>query len=227
MTPYYSRDGIVIYNADCRDVLPTLERCETVIADPPYDKWSEFADIIAGLDTDSLVAFTSFQHRLSIEGRMGRPKTEIIWHFPDGRWVSHSLPRLTHTSILVYGHHFEDAYVGEANETTEPQHKGRGSIGKTEMGWRVYRPRPRKLLNSVLTVPRTVSDGVWSKPMAVMLPLLEWLGRNGETILDPFMGSGTTLVAAKQLGLRATGIEISREYCDIAIERLRQGVFQF
>jgi DNA modification methylase len=44
------------------------------------------------------------------------------------------------------------------------------------------------------------------------------------TILDPFMGSGTTLVACKQLGRKCTGIEIEKKYCDIAIERLRQGV---
>lgn len=63
-------------------------------------------------------------------------------------------------------------------------------------------------------------------PCPKPLRLFKWLLslHAGYTILDPFMGSGTTLVAAKQLGRKAVGIEIEERYCEIAVERLKQGV---
>ena len=63
------------------------------------------------------------------------------------------------------------------------------------------------------------------KPTELLRRAMQWLP--GETILDPFMGSGTTLRAAKDLGRQAIGIEIEEKYCEIAAERLRQEVLQF
>jgi len=62
------------------------------------------------------------------------------------------------------------------------------------------------------------------KPLALFRLLVRQYSNAGETILDPFCGSGTTLVAAKLEGRKAVGIELSKEYCRITINRLRQGV---
>ena len=65
------------------------------------------------------------------------------------------------------------------------------------------------------------------KPVEWMKWLVNLGSRQNEVILDPFLGSGTTAVAAKELGRKFIGIEISEEYCEIAVKRLRQNVFNF
>jgi len=62
-------------------------------------------------------------------------------------------------------------------------------------------------------------------PLPIMVKCIELMSQN--SVLDPFMGTGTSLVAAKKLGRKAIGIEISRTYCDIAIDRLSQQCFNF
>lgn len=62
------------------------------------------------------------------------------------------------------------------------------------------------------------------KPLDMVSRFIRLTTEEGQTVLDPFMGSGTTLRAAKDLGRKAIGIEIEEKYCEIAVKRLAQGV---
>jgi len=75
----------------------------------------------------------------------------------------------------------------------------------------------------------TVAKNKFNHPTSKPSALIDWLilhySDAGDTILDPFLGSGTTLACAKKLGRKAIGIEINEKYCQTAMERCRQGTF--
>jgi len=80
-------------------------------------------------------------------------------------------------------------------------------------------------------IPLNFSQGperqhIHPKPISLWSWLIQGSSNEGETILDPFLGSGTTAVCAKKLGRKCTGIEISEKYCEIAVKRLAQEVME-
>lgn len=216
---YYSDAFVTLYHGDAAEIGPELPTADVLVMDPPFDKWETVG---ASVDGRTVIAFTTWQHRDPVVTLFGRPRTELIWSFDDGRWVSHNLPRITHETILVFGP-TGSVYVGPETDGVSVR-KGTGSIGRDEMGLRTYTPHDRKALNSVLRFPRNVSAplGVWSKPIELMQQLLGWC--QGELVIDPYAGSGTTLVAAKSLGRKSIGIEIDERACEIAANRCRQEV---
>ncbi len=216
---YYEDSSVKIYRGDCREIVRGLTY-DFVVYDPPFDIWRD----VPKFDGFDYIAFTNQQNRHATESVLGKPRIELVWNFEDGRWVSNCWPRLTHEYIYVYGA-INEAFVGENNVLTDPIRKGDAAIGRDRIGnGRIYCPRSRKMLNSVLNVPRNVSNGCWSKPEAIISPFIEWLTEEGDTILDPFMGSGTTLRVAKDFGRKAIGIETSEANCEIAAKRLAQEV---
>jgi len=76
--------------------------------------------------------------------------------------------------------------------------------------------------HGVFVCPKIQGQHLTQKPLKLVSELVDLFSNSGDVILDPFMGSGTTLRAAKDLGRRAIGIEIEEKYCKIAVERLSQ-----
>lgn len=235
MTPYYDDGSCVIYHGDCREVLPRLSAVDHVITDPPYEAE---AHTTARRSTNSehrviplVIEFSAITEELrgfaSAEfGRLSRGwvlvfcQSEAIgaWRAALARggcewrraqaWVKpDSAPQFTGDRPGIGFECIATAWAGKSKS----KWNGGGRRGVYEhcvnnFG-RLTDGRPHPTM----------------KPEPLMCELVTLFSDPGDTILDPFMGSGTTLVAAKRLGRKAIGIEIEEKYCEIAAKRLSQG----
>ena len=209
MKPYYEQGGIVIYHADCRDVLPTLElgSVDLVLTDPPYGmKWD--GRVTGGPNGQGNKGPTR-HYGVTIMGD-DRPFDPAPWLlFPKViLWGFHHFSsRLPEGSLLVWLKRYDTGFGSYLSDADVAWMKG---------GCGVYCKRDTSLQGESRVHPT-------QKPLGIIKWCIEIVGGDG-LILDPFMGSGTTLRAAKDLGRRAIGIELNEEYAEIAARRLAQEV---
>lgn len=211
MKPYYQDDHTTIYNGDCREILPELPKVDLVLTDPPYGinagnqtmgKGGGIADKIDYGVNDWDKAIVPFG---IITAVIGKSKNAIIF---GGNYY----PMKPSQKWLVWdknngSNDFADCELAWTNL--------KGSVRKFEFTWNGMIQENMK------------NKEIRQHPTQKPVPLMKWcIEQAGEpqTILDPFMGSGTTLRAAKDLNRKAIGIELEEKYCEIAAERLRQEV---
>lgn len=204
--PYYDQDGITIYHGDCREILPELGRVDVVITDPPY----------------GIAHPTNYHER-------GRGKLAQCRDYPpvhDDNKPFDPTPWLIYPCILWGANYYASKLPDSSGwlvwdklrPPTLDQATAELAWSNFVKGCRVFRFMWNGMLrdsNEPLVHPTQKPE-----PLLTWCMSLPWTPAG--TVLDPFMGSGTTLVAAKNLGRRAIGIEIEERYCEIAVRRLAQ-----
>ena len=230
-TPYYDHAGITIYHGDCRDILLHLEPVDLVLTDPPYNfeacgggfygvKWrgltSEPREYLSKLKKLDCTEFNPIETLELLPVKYG-------YFFCNKTLVSKYI-RYAEENGLLY-----DILI--MYKTNPIPAKNNHYLHDLEY---VVMMRPPSsyffcddynLMSKLHTT--TVGNGKVhpaEKPISIISKYLRVSCPKDGTILDPFMGSGTTLVAAKNLGRKAIGIEIEEKYCEIAVNRLRQEV---
>ena len=215
MKPYYEESGITIYHGDCLEILPTIPEVAVVLTDPPYGiAWKKglnrtarsraHAGIRNDEDTsarDAMLGLLSHVPAI-VFGSFYAPfpvslKQVLVWHKPADAGLVGSITGFRRDAEPIF-------LVGPwpANTTMH-----RSSILQSQTG--------QAATAAATGHPHT-------KPISIVSDLLR-VAPPG-CVLDPFMGSGTTLRAAKDLGRKAIGIEIEEKYCEIAAQRLSQEV---
>ncbi len=235
MKPYYDEAGITIYHGDCREILPTLPKVDAVVTDPPYGLsgvgakathgrrrrvvFFENDDMCCGLaHVETIRRAAELTGALTVYAWLGHQQFSLATSvFEDDGWI---------TRFLVW-----------ARKCPAPPPPGAGWPSGASLCLYAYKPG-REWVPSPSDTPRSnvieadayrhgqpgknghptqMRECLVAIPIGCSVP-------EGGTVLDPFMGSGTTLRAAKDLGRKAIGIEIEEKYCEIAAERMGQEV---
>lgn len=226
MKPYYQDDLVTLYHGDSMDILPELGTGSVhhVVTDPPYvlqagssskqgSKTGGWADMM-----NAAYWFTAWYRECKriVQG------TGSMWSF--GNW--RTLPAMQRaaidsdfpaTSLLIW----DKGSIGPAGpQALRSQHEV--CMVMAQEGFKVL-DRSQGDVMKVLGFQSKATGHPAEKPVALLRRVVELTGaRPGQTILDPFTGSGTALVAAAELGVRSVGIEAEERWCEVAAKRLAQ-----
>lgn len=204
-TPYYEHAGQTIFLADCREILPQLGRFDLLLTDPPY----------------------------GIKASRDRNSEENGWvDYGNGAWDNE---RASDETISTCRECCSKQIIWGGNYFTLPPSMGwlvwnkmqrEFSLADGELAWTSENRATRIFDMSRALALQDGKQHATQKPLALMKWCLS-LFPNAKTVLDPFLGSGTTLVACKAMGLTGVGIEMHEPYAEIAAKRLAQEVFDF
>jgi modification methylase len=244
MKPYYEQDGITIYHGDCREVMPTLGEFDLVFTSPPYNlknstgngmkdgrggKWSSaalingYANHADDMPHQEYVAWQRecltemygllrpggaifYNHKWRVQGGLLQDRSDIVAGFPVRQIIIWCRKGGFNFNSGYFLPTYEVIYlIAKPDFTLAPTANAYGDVWEFTQDNNNEHPAPFPV-------------GLPSRAIESTAPT---------SVLDPFMGSGTTLRAALDAGIPATGIEVSERYCEIAVKRLAQGVFDF
>lgn len=243
MQPYYQDEFVKLFNADCFDILPNIEeKVDMVFCDPPYGKmvrckwdsedinlpllWKELHR--AGHNTTAYV-FTGAQPFTSklVASNYKEFKQELIWHktIGTGHLNCKRMALKNHENILIfYGKqpvYKPQMSVGHKPYTATNKPELTRVYGKSKVNTTVNTTGERYPLSVLDFKYDTKRYHPTQKPVTLCEYLINTYTNEGQLLLDPFAGAGSSLIAAKRLGRKAIGIELDKNYCDIIIRRLQ------
>jgi len=225
ITPYFQTDDVTLYQGDCLEILPHLGKVDAVVTDPPY-----------GIDiakTGTIGGSRSGDPRIAGGGAVyvGQYKKSEWDHKPldAAQWAA---IRSASNSQIVFGMNHLAGVLGPCSRALVWDKKCKNgwedNFSDCEIAW-CSSPGPARAFRHLwMGAIRASERGKSNRQHPTQKPvvLMEWCLSHvdGETILDPFMGSGTTGVACVKTGRKFIGIELDPAYCEIAKQRIEKAI---
>jgi site-specific DNA-methyltransferase (adenine-specific) len=245
--PYYQDDHVTLYCGRMEDLLPTLGGFDAAICDPPYgetslawDRWPDGWPSLVAKHTRSMWCFGSMRMfldrrdeftapgwRLSQDTVGGFEIDTMVWEKHNGTgFAADRFKRVHELSAHFYMGRWSDIYHLAPREAYHgPDKHARARNSRTphtgEIGGHQYVDNGTRMVRSIIKA-KSVRGGIHAteKPTAVLAPLIEYSVAPGSLMLDPFAGSCSGLLTARQLGRRSVGIEADEAMCEKAADRL-------
>ena len=216
MQPYYQDDWVTIYHGDCREILPHLPKVDLVLTDPPYGIGFNYG---TGYK-DNPKGYQDFIWPIIELAEKKATRVAIFQAAKNLRFCGEWFPR--DWRPIAIGKSFGQWQHQIALQYCTDYILFWGNLSPSK---KMYPPRDWFYSNECSrTANKRRPPHPCPRPIDSMLYLVGILSNENEIILDPFLGSGTTCVAAKQLNRKSIGIEIEEKYCEIAAQRCSQEV---
>jgi len=250
MKPYYQDEWVTIYHGDCREILPQLPKVDLVLTDMVYDNldftWLNLCfDILT--PTGSSYVITDYRSVAQLKlylDTLGILRNWIVWCYrrfaPQSRQTPYYIK--SHADILYYtksdDYQFQLPRVplSEATQIRWQHYMTDDGINEKHLTGKLKKSFTNVNLGMGAPCPDwwyfpIVSAGhkplhQFEKPSGLIKRMIVASSIEGNLILDPFLGSGTTAYCAKKLNRKCIGIEIEEKYCEIAANRCRQSVME-
>lgn len=244
--PYYADEHVTLYHGTMREILPALHQSyDLVVTDPPYaetslawDTWPDGWPALVADVTSSMWVFGSMRMFLARHAELDpywNLSQDVVWEKHNGSGFATDRFRRVHEHALHWyrggwnlayhrtprtignnGHH-----GGDVRNQGKPTHTG-------DIDPVTWEDDGTRLMRSVIYARSMNHDAIneTQKPVGLLSPLIEYACPPGGIVCDPFAGSGSTLIAARNLGRRAVGIEAREDQCEKAAAWLAQGVLE-
>lgn len=251
MKPYFEQDGITIYHGDCREILPTIGRVDCTVTSPPYNQLGDMPETPTGMwaqtnggsgfpriwrsagysdsmdeyeyqewqrETFSAIAWLtnptgSLFYNHQVRWRDGKCLHPLNWFYPTDWHLRQEIIWDRGGGMMMNARMFVRYderilwFVRGDRWKWNQESVGHGTI------WRIAREQQQQGKEHPVAYPIEI-------PKRCIAAATD----PGDVVLDPFMGSGTTLRAAKDLGRKAIGIELEEKWCEVAAKRMSQSV---